>query len=390
MDDEFAAIERQLASDPGNTSLIHQLARLYKRSGRLHKGRTLEQWVDLRLYQFIPVREQNHATKMLLQIGPAAIPDILQALSSEKSDVRRYAANLIGKFRDQAALAVPKLIELLSDDNPDLARASLKSLGLIGASASVAIPKILEHFGKSAEGIQSLFAIDPEHPAALEYMERALNQGHYNNRIYSAATLLKLGEAGHVILHRYLSGGNEVAILAILTALRRFHVPSAFLPGIARHLDSRGVENIGYSAGRALVAAGKTALPHLVKCVQEGSPTARRHALQALRDLGTVSLPAMSLIVNCLSDPDRRIRGSALQALGSLGEAAQENTAKIIEVLKNEESVNRKSALVALSKIATREESRPIIQEYLEDPAPAVAQSAQTILEALSKAKPSP
>lgn len=390
MDDQFAAIERQLASDPGNMGLIHQLAQAVKRSGRRQKGRSLSEWLTIVLTKNCPTKEQNHATKMLMRLGPAAIPDLLHALSSENLSVRRRATKLIGKYREQAAPAIPKLTELLTDSNADVARFALQSLRLIGSRAQPAIPEILTVFGHHILGIQALYDIDPGHPAALELLKQALNQRDWNTRAFAAKTLLKTGSKGHEIVLAQFLRTNEAAIFSILSALEKYPVPAAFLPQLAAFLDFQGVENVGWYAARALSRIGRAALPFLIETLRTGSSRARRHTLQALRDLGSLSLPALSMIEECLEDPDRKIRNAALGALAELGNHARKCLPKILELLKTEESVNRKSALNALSKIATPEQTKAILEDVINNAEGALAQFARQTLVRLNNPKLSP
>ncbi|MDF1663097.1 MAG: HEAT repeat domain-containing protein [Planctomycetota bacterium] len=390
MDDEFAAIERQLASDPGNIGLTRRLAQAYKRSGCLHKGRSMEEWHDILFDKNCPTRDQNHATKMLLQIGSAAIPDLLSVLSSLNLRERRRAAKLIGKFRELAAPAVPKLTELLTDCNADVARFALQSLRLIGSPSRPAIPQILAVFGHHIEGIQSLFDIDPEHPSAFDFLERSLNHEDRNTRAFAAKTLLKTGRRGQELVLTQFLRTEEPAMWSILAVLEKYPVPPAFLPKLAKVLDFQGVENVGWYAARALSRIGKPALPFLIGTLRTGSPRARRHTLQALRDLGPISLPALPIIEDSLADPDRKIRNAALSALGELGPPAIRTIPKILELIKTEESVNRKSAILALSKIAPNEKTQAILKGIIHDSEDKLSQFARQILARLNNPESSP
>ena len=122
-------------------------------------------------------------------------------------------------------------------------------------------------------------------------------------------------------------------------------------------LDTQGIENVGWYAARALKNTGKAAIPYLVRSLSNPKATSRRHALQALRNLGPASFPALSAIENCLEDPNRQVRSAALNALAAMGDKARRSTPKIAQLIKSEESFNRKNALLALSKIAAREDS---------------------------------
>lgn len=390
MDDDVAGIERQVASDPGNLSLLKRLAQLYRRHERQHQGKTLDQWLDSFLYENCSSRERNYAKKMLVQMGPAAVPALTLALESENHEVCRRAAKIIGKYRQNASPAVSKLTELLSDDNPHIARFALQSLGLIGPESSSAIPTIIKAFGQSSEGLQALVDIDPDHELVFPYLKIAILAAPRNTRIFAAGALLKLGGQGHELLKEQLESRNERTVFAILTALARQPVPDAFLPRVMSLLETQGIENVGWYAARALKNTGKAAIPYLVRSLSNPKATSRRHALQALRNLGPASFTALSAIESCLEDPNRQVRSAALNALAAMGEKARKATPQIAQLIKSEESFNRKNALLALSKVAAREDLVSLLELSLQDPQDSVAQTARQILSELKESETSP
>jgi len=68
-----------------------------------------------------PRRDSYMAGFALIAMGPAAetaIPELIQALGSERPDVRRYAAFVLGSIAESARCAVPELAQRLWDSDP--------------------------------------------------------------------------------------------------------------------------------------------------------------------------------------------------------------------------------------------------------------------------------
>ena len=69
------------------------------------------------------------ATWALGQIGPEAVPSLVQALKSENISVRKSAALALGQIGPGAREAIPSLIQILEDDNRKVRIAASIALG---------------------------------------------------------------------------------------------------------------------------------------------------------------------------------------------------------------------------------------------------------------------
>jgi hypothetical protein len=91
----------------------------------VYEGRPVAAWIsDLGSKKY---DVQDKAKKAIAAIGRPAVPGLVEALSSPRSELRSGAAWALGDIGDPAA--VPALIALLSDREPDVAGAAATALG---------------------------------------------------------------------------------------------------------------------------------------------------------------------------------------------------------------------------------------------------------------------
>lgn len=107
---------------------------------------SLDQWITT-----LPDESIGSATYKLAQVGPDAVPFLIQLLNDERPYVRYSACYALEKLGPQAGEAVDALIERLDDDAqareqyPDPVWIfAAYALGKIGPSASPALPKLWE------------------------------------------------------------------------------------------------------------------------------------------------------------------------------------------------------------------------------------------------------
>lgn len=87
--------------------------------------------------------EQEAAADALGRIGAAAVPELVQALSSPDAAVREKAVGVLGRMGAEAAPAVPSLTRLLDDPDPVVRKAAARTLGRIGPAAKDAVPGLM-------------------------------------------------------------------------------------------------------------------------------------------------------------------------------------------------------------------------------------------------------
>jgi HEAT repeat protein len=69
-----------------------------------------------------------YAAKALLEVGPAAVPELIRALEGDYGPVREYAAYILGKMGPKAREAVPALTEALWDKDKRVRGTAQKAL----------------------------------------------------------------------------------------------------------------------------------------------------------------------------------------------------------------------------------------------------------------------
>src|SRR5438552_10142107 len=88
---------------------------------------------------------RDNAAFVLGDIGPAAKAGVLELvalLDSKRAEIRRWAANVLGRIGPDAYEAVPKLLDCLKDEA--IRGRAAEALGEIGADATSAVPALIE------------------------------------------------------------------------------------------------------------------------------------------------------------------------------------------------------------------------------------------------------
>jgi len=87
--------------------------------------------------------EQETAADALGRIGAAAVPALVQQLSSPDAAVRLKAVEVLSRIGPEAESASPQLIPLLDDPDPAVRKAAARTLGQIGPAAKDAVPALM-------------------------------------------------------------------------------------------------------------------------------------------------------------------------------------------------------------------------------------------------------
>jgi HEAT repeat protein len=133
------------------------------------------------------------AGEALWQIGPAAIPELIQALGADNVDVRYWASKVLGEM--QAKEAVEPLIALLDDKEWSIRSGVAYSLGEIGDER--AAEALLKHLEDPNEIVRKNIVIalgQIGDAKAIKSSEAALDDESDWVRRYAAETLEKIKE----------------------------------------------------------------------------------------------------------------------------------------------------------------------------------------------------
>ncbi|MCI0705182.1 MAG: HEAT repeat domain-containing protein [Planctomycetia bacterium] len=244
------------------------------------------------------------------EIPKSAVDPLRAALTSANTNIRREAANALGRAGPNAASAVPDLITAITtlypaeasvetnSENLDLKFAYWQALGRIGEPAVAPTTKLLDHTNPLVQfyAMRTLGNIGPPAKPAADALKKRLADRDPQLALESACALIRIGEAK-----------DEALAL------------------VQRALDSP----VGLVAGEAINVilrigeAGKPLIPAALKHLASTSALARYKALELVSTLPPAEaakvVPEMS---NLVTDEDRYIREAVGQLLQQLGPAA--------------------------------------------------------------------
>src|SRR5439155_632848 len=95
-------------------------------------------------------------TAALGQVGPAAVPSLVEALRNGDPRTRPGAAAALGAVGPQAAAAVPALVEALRDGEPGVRLEAADALTRIGQETATAVPVLLAVLPKEWRAVDAL------------------------------------------------------------------------------------------------------------------------------------------------------------------------------------------------------------------------------------------
>jgi HEAT repeat protein len=152
---------------------------------------------------------RRDAAQALGKMGPQAkeaVPALVAALQDKNLFVRRYSAHTLGKIgSDAAKQAVPALTKTLDDKRKEVAEAAAEALGQMGTSAVKPLVKAVKDKGTETsvrqKAVTSLGQIGPEAREAVPALMTVL-KGKDNEevRVEAATALGNIGSAARPAL----------------------------------------------------------------------------------------------------------------------------------------------------------------------------------------------
>ena len=167
----------------------------------------------------------------LIQLGPGAGRDLVQAVSHEEPLVRAVAVEILG--RTGAVSAVQTLIAALRGDRSEEVRIrAARAIGRLGMLAGVAPLLTIIDAGESTTLRAAAAAAlgDLGAGAATPRLERLLHDPAYHVAHNSAGSLLRLGPAGEAALTRVVTDGEEQAAAHAMEVLAIASIEAARRP----------------------------------------------------------------------------------------------------------------------------------------------------------------
>jgi len=294
------------------------------------------------------------AANALGEIGdPKAVEPLITALKDENSGVRRSAAGALGKIGDPKA--VEPLIEALKED-PEVRVAAAGALGWIGDPRAVKpLIEALKDKDPKVRGNSAQVLGEIGDPKAVEPLISALKDEDSSVRSYVAGALGKIKDPKAVeSLITALKDESPGVRVAAAGALGKIKDPRAVEPLIEalKDEDSEVREFAAWALGEI---KDPRAVEPLITALKDEDSSVRQGAAGAL---GEIKDPeALEPLIEALKDEDSGVRWYAAFALIRIDPGWREDSAvervlsEVSSVLKDENSRVRRDAVLALSKI---------------------------------------
>jgi len=193
------------------------------------------------------------------EIGPVAVPVLIDALSDEELRIRLHIVDLLRDFGDPDSVVA--LAGALRDPEWRVRWKAADALGRVGSAA--AVPDLVDMLTDSAKDVQiaAAWALGKiKHESAIPALVKLLRDREWRVRWAAAESLWGLG---------------EIAIPALLETLRD---PDDY---------------VRRAATRALTEIGEPAIPELIKPLADNNWDVRWSAAAALQDMGNPAVPAL-------------------------------------------------------------------------------------------------
>jgi HEAT repeat protein len=264
------------------------------------------------------------------QIGPAALPEVLDATAATNtSAVRRKAVEVLGNAGPDS---LPHLQRLMGDKNLAIREAAVRSVGAIGPKAKEALPALMQfarddnaNFRTAA--IQSLGKLGPEAKPAAELLLTALKDMDVGVRYAAVTALSQVPLDPRTALPAIDAEIKDdkvayVRFQAILLRLKLDADPTPVLPFLGEMLNDVGSQQqviriLGEQGPKA-----RPALPQLMALVQSGKPVVPSHLelITALVQIDPEGKTIAAALLTLVRDRDRAVRLSAFSHLARMGQ----------------------------------------------------------------------
>lgn len=314
----------------------------------------------------------KEALEALVSIGEPAVHSLILALKDENADVRKNAAEALGKIKDTRA--IDPLIATLGDEETDVRKNAVEALGNIGDSR--AIEPLIASLDDKKSTVKS---------SAEEALKKIFENMKANNNLEQLLPLLKYKETsvrrivisaikgskdGHTVEHLILAMKDDDTYIrdSASEALKEIGKP-AVEPLIKVLRDDENMQ----AQIRATTILGdikdNRAVEPLIYALKSASKASSQEStilgIEAATALGKIKdARAVAPLIEALSVEDIRIRRSAADALREIGEPSVE---PLIASFKNKTKNIKLIATIILGDLKDKRATEPLIQEILLD-----------------------
>ena len=290
--------------------------------GPRYQGKSARHWVGQL------VRNETAARRALLELGPAAVPALADAVSARQS----WLEKKLGSFRPRLPRWIAR--RLLSPFEASVRQErALKVLDELGPSAAPAIPALLD-------------------------LDCRVSDDLYSNSVSAQRVILSIGEAGLPQLIQVLRRGTEPAIRVkaamYLGLIGARAAPASGALAKALHDASPAVRKEAVSALGQIGPPAADALPALRSALALDNDDFRLQVVEALWDIGGDVELTVPVLVKVLRDPHHPSRARAATILARMGPAAKAAAPALTAVTQEQFSYTRVKAEEALKQIVGR------------------------------------
>ncbi|MFA5976112.1 MAG: HEAT repeat domain-containing protein [Elusimicrobiota bacterium] len=327
---------------------------------------------------------QQEAASALVQIGPAAVPFLIQALSTPDTPRRIHVIEVLGDLKDPKAmdfllrefentsskeiqckivealgkLRAPLLYDFFASrvEDPDAGLRCFAIWSLGELRLQKAVPLLLEVL-RTEDGYPLITAIDalgktglPEQSTLLlEY----LKYENIQTRFVTAKALGEIGDARVVpaLLHAMVKEPDPEVQEALAQTLGKIGGDAA-LSKLVQLIKEKSSPTLQHLAETGLESAGLQAAFYLMPFLKGDDFRLR---LSAAKILGAIRAPgAIPYLVQMAEEKNPTARVVAITALGGCGDISV--MALLTHMARSDEMVIREAAAEAMKKIAARNE----------------------------------
>jgi hypothetical protein len=239
-------------------------------------------------------RRQTEAAEAVRQIGPNAIPALLEDIDCDPGFWRYKLCDALPRTLSRRRL--PQWL-LVSGTEQRIGN-GITGFWILGERAAAAVPELTRRMQTrtSRSANMATLALAKIGPAGLQALVHQLEDTNALKRVYVARIMDEAIQN---------SGTNNA---------------SAGVQALARCLRDNNIA-VGTWSAITLAQPGMDptiAVPALAKGLNDPRPQVRQRCAASLSSFGAAALPAASLLRNCSNDPDASVRAAALDALSKI------------------------------------------------------------------------
>jgi len=296
------------------------------------------------------------------QVPQDKVPQLIEFLKDDHSDVRRATAQTLGEL--QAKEATQELVRLLKDDNPYVREAAAQALAQLQAKeATQELIRLLKDDNSDVRRVAAQALGQLQAKEASQELIRLLKDDHSDVRRATAQTLgqLQAKEATQELV-RLLKDDDSDVRRAAAQALGQLQAKEASQELIRLLKDDNPY--VREAAAQALgQLQAKEATQELVRLLKDDNPYVRRATAQALGQ--RQAKEATQELISLLKDDNSDVRRAAAQTLGRL--QAKEATQELISLLKDDNSDVLRAAAQTLGRLQAKEAIQELVRLLKDD-----------------------